>query len=517
VSAETVSAVKSAGKAAISTTKAFDSSAVKISSTTSYADHYTKKSKKFEKSVAAVHKDELSGPTGELDLSTINKSDYITFKYGRPELNKISDNNLFGVSGKDKQSKKTTVREHYPGFKSEPAKPIKTEESGIKFGSDDREKTTVYEEDYMKRVQPKVRKNKRRGTKVDFGQDFNHETSYKTQFESKTGGKMAAASFEDELELFSGKQDLNTIVRSDYKGHEKVGVERHKPKDQIEIPSEKMSMDTVTLGHFPDPTVSAETVSAVKSAGKAAISSTKAFDISAAMSNVKMSSDTSYKHQFAKKELTKVDKFSYQDEIPASTGELDLATLHKSDYTKHSYSRPEIHKTKDNNVFGIDYSLGRPAVGVEDVDADGLDGISVSRGSVGVVHGAEEMRVESVPSSRGSIKVEVDKVAKFKSSPAKAKKGKTSYEKHYKAKDGKTRSSKKTVDTVTFGRNFYADTSYTDHYKGKRCLVPSLDKLDEYTFKEIQGGHKLYSIRCGCPPKGACGCTPPPTATVKAS
>ena len=36
-------------------------------------------------------------------------------------------------------------------------------------------------------------------------------------------------------------------------------------------------------------------------------------DISAAMSNVKMSSDTSYKHQFAKKELTKVDKFSYQD------------------------------------------------------------------------------------------------------------------------------------------------------------------------------------------------------------
>ena len=34
-----------------------DSSAVKISSTTSYADHYTKKSKKFEKSVAAVHKD----------------------------------------------------------------------------------------------------------------------------------------------------------------------------------------------------------------------------------------------------------------------------------------------------------------------------------------------------------------------------------------------------------------------------------------------------------------------------
>ena len=49
----------------------------------------------------------------------------MNFKYGRPHLNKISDNNVFGVSGEDKQSKKTTVREHYPGFKSEPAKQIK--------------------------------------------------------------------------------------------------------------------------------------------------------------------------------------------------------------------------------------------------------------------------------------------------------------------------------------------------------------------------------------------------------
>ena len=37
--------------------------------------------------------------------------------------------------------------------------------------------------------------------------------------------------------MFSGKQDLNTIARADYKasGHDKVGVFRHKPKDQIEV------------------------------------------------------------------------------------------------------------------------------------------------------------------------------------------------------------------------------------------------------------------------------------------
>ena len=46
---------------------------------------------------------------------------------------------------------------------------------------------------------------------------------------------MAAASFKDELELFSGEQDLSTIVRSDFKGHDKMEVSRHRPKDQIEV------------------------------------------------------------------------------------------------------------------------------------------------------------------------------------------------------------------------------------------------------------------------------------------
>ncbi|KAL5253565.1 hypothetical protein ACHWQZ_G013386 [Mnemiopsis leidyi] len=462
-------------------------SKVKLSTTTSYADHYPGKNLKFEKSLPAVHNDELKGPSGELDLSTINKSDYVNFKYGRPELNKISDNNVFGVSGKDRQSKTTTVREHYPGFKAEPAKQIKAKENGIEFGSDDRAKTTVYGEDF-KRTQPKVRKSKRRGTEVEFGVDFDHVTSYKTQFEGKSGGKLAAASFKDELELFSGKQDLSTIVRSDFKGHDRVEVSRHRPKDQIEIPNEKMSMDTVTLGHFPAPVVTAEHVATVNAAGKAALSSTKAFDISNAMMNVKMSSDTSYKQQYDKKKLTKVEKFSFADEIPASTGDIDLATLHKSDFTKYSYGRPQIHKTKDNNVFGINYDMGRSG-----------------------------LAVESLPPSRASLTVDVDKVAKFKSAPTKvkAKKDETSYGQHFKAESGKTRSSKKIDPSVTFGGNFYGHTSYADHFKTKKCLVPTLDELDEYTFKDIKSGHKVYSINCGCPPKGACGCTPPPIATVK--
>ena len=44
-----------------------------------------------------------------------------------------------------------------------------------------------------------------------------------------------------------------------------------------QIPNEKMTMDTVTLGHFPAPVVTAEDVATVKAAGKAAISGTKAF------------------------------------------------------------------------------------------------------------------------------------------------------------------------------------------------------------------------------------------------
>ncbi|KAL5253564.1 hypothetical protein ACHWQZ_G013386 [Mnemiopsis leidyi] len=485
VTAEHVATVNAAGKAALSGTRAVGAPNVKMSSDTSYKQQFDQK--QITKVKQFSFEDELKGPSGELDLSTINKSDYVNFKYGRPELNKISDNNVFGVSGKDRQSKTTTVREHYPGFKAEPAKQIKAKENGIEFGSDDRAKTTVYGEDF-KRTQPKVRKSKRRGTEVEFGVDFDHVTSYKTQFEGKSGGKLAAASFKDELELFSGKQDLSTIVRSDFKGHDRVEVSRHRPKDQIEIPNEKMSMDTVTLGHFPAPVVTAEHVATVNAAGKAALSSTKAFDISNAMMNVKMSSDTSYKQQYDKKKLTKVEKFSFADEIPASTGDIDLATLHKSDFTKYSYGRPQIHKTKDNNVFGINYDMGRSG-----------------------------LAVESLPPSRASLTVDVDKVAKFKSAPTKvkAKKDETSYGQHFKAESGKTRSSKKIDPSVTFGGNFYGHTSYADHFKTKKCLVPTLDELDEYTFKDIKSGHKVYSINCGCPPKGACGCTPPPIATVK--
>ena len=58
----------------------------------------------------------------------------------------------------------------------------RAKENGIEFGSDDRAKTTVYGDDF-KRTQPKVRKSKRRGTEVEFGVDFDHVTSYKTQFE----------------------------------------------------------------------------------------------------------------------------------------------------------------------------------------------------------------------------------------------------------------------------------------------------------------------------------------------
>ena len=72
-----------------------------------------------------------------------------------------------------------------------------------------------------------------------------------------------------------------------------------------------MTMDTVTLGHFQVPVVTADSVAEVKSAGKAALS-TKA-DVTKSMANVKMSSDTSYKQQFETKKLVKVDKFSYQD------------------------------------------------------------------------------------------------------------------------------------------------------------------------------------------------------------
>ena len=64
---------------------------------------------------------ELSGPEGKLDLATINKSDYIARDYGRPVINKIADNNVFGVTDADLVAKDTTTALHYPGFSTAPA------------------------------------------------------------------------------------------------------------------------------------------------------------------------------------------------------------------------------------------------------------------------------------------------------------------------------------------------------------------------------------------------------------
>ena len=35
---------------------------------------------------------------GDLDLMTVKQQDYIPFVYGRPDINKIKDNNIMGVS-----------------------------------------------------------------------------------------------------------------------------------------------------------------------------------------------------------------------------------------------------------------------------------------------------------------------------------------------------------------------------------------------------------------------------------
>ena len=56
-----------------------------------------------------------------------------------------------------------------------------------------------------------------------------------TCVQSKSGGRLAPAKFDDELALFTGAQDLQTIVRADYQPHSKVTLERPKPKDQIEV------------------------------------------------------------------------------------------------------------------------------------------------------------------------------------------------------------------------------------------------------------------------------------------
>jgi len=212
------------------------------------------------------------------------------------------------------------------------------------------------------------------------------------------------------------------------------------------------------------------------------------------MSNIKMASETSYRDQYPKKEASKAVKASFKDgkfssntfnicnvvefiakswshptfqtftptfsEIPASSGDLDLNTHQRADYAKFAYGRPSIHKMKDENIFGVNYDIGRKAksatmevhifvvtqvflfalvwlcnpVGTfsisylyggdphdlccmllvmhqwsqeEDID-DHSDfaGISVSRGSVRSVQGAMDMEVASKP-DHGIIQLQI--------------------------------------------------------------------------------------------------------------
>ena len=49
-------------------------------------------------------------------------------------------------------------------------------------------------------------------------------------------------------------------------------------------------------------------------------------------------------------------------EIAPASGDLDLATLNKSDFVKFSYGRPLINKIDHNNILGINYELGKSKV-----------------------------------------------------------------------------------------------------------------------------------------------------------
>ena len=63
---------------------------------------------------------------------------------------------------------------------------------------------------------------------------MNYPSCY-SQSQEKKGGRQDKAKFNDELVLFEGDQNLNTTVHSDYKLHGAQGIQRHRPKDTIEV------------------------------------------------------------------------------------------------------------------------------------------------------------------------------------------------------------------------------------------------------------------------------------------
>lgn len=543
---------------------------------TSYANEFPPKT--VPRTIAKEYKDEIAPSSGELDLKTLNKADYLKNEYGRPVINKIQDSNIFDIdhtvlslkpdkdpsTGYVPVSALTTNNQCFPGHRPERQKDSREAKreglaSDIKFGPDDGgAKVSTYGGVYKGPVQS-PRKSKRRGTAVNFGTEFTKDTSYGTSFEKKAGGHTSPARKSDSLNLFEGAQDNTTIVREDFKDKRNLELERWKPKDQIELSNTKMSADTITLGSYQPPKLEESTWGTVKSAPEEAAGARKAFDLED-LPQHKMATHTSYGAHFPKKQAERVKKNIAKEEIPPASGDLDFATLNKTDYKATTYGRPIINKIPDNNVLGVDHttklripvSAGSMKMMEEDIGME--EDIQVDMGRVRSVQAAPMgIDVASLPSSRGSslgIKVEEEYVEAVQKAPGYIKMGDRStshaaFPDHmadarraalrnqdndlsfgdytgpkkatyadYAGVRVAPRSSKKKGATIDFGPQFYSDTSYGGEFTAKKCLVPSLQTLDEYTFKGMEGGHRVYRIDCGCPPKGSCGCPPPPAVTA---
>jgi len=543
---------------------------------TSYDNHFPAKT--VARTVAKEYKDEMPKQGGDLDFKTLNKVDYLKNVYGRPVINKIDDSNIFNIdhsvpSGKPNKdpsagyvpvSALTTNNQCFPGHRPERQKDSREAKreglasDNIKFGPDDaKAKLSTYAGVYTGPVQS-PRKSKRRDTAVNFGTEFTKDTSYGASFEKKNAGYTSPARKSDSLNLFEGDQDNTTIVREDFQNKRNLDIERRKPKDQIEFSNNKMSADTITLGSYQPPKLEESKWGTVKSVPDEGAGGRKAFDLED-LPHHKMASHTSYGAHFPKKQAEKVKQNIAKEEMAPSSGDLDFATLNKMDYLANTYGRPIINKIPDNNVMGVDFttkmrvpvSAGSMKMMEEDIGMD--EEIMVDMGRVKSVQAAPMMDSVSVPSSRGSsmgIKVEEEYIVAVKNAPGYIKMGDrstthTAFPDHmqgarraalrnqdnditfgdysgpkkatyddYAGVRVAPRSSKKKGTTIDFGPQFYGDTSYGGEFTSKKCLVPSLNALDEYTFKGMEGGHRVYRIDCGCPPKGAasgaCGCPPPP-------
>lgn len=170
-----------------------------------------------------------------------------------------------------------------------------------------------------------------------------------------------AYSYPDQLNLFTGNQELSSTFSTDYGKHSKVGVDKAYPTDCISFSSDKLENSTTEKDAYRPysgknyvPTAAARVPTS--NGSLSTVKTTKAIHIPArpktqmGISSDKLENMTSYSYQFSGEKSERSEPYRPSSEMEGPSGEQSFESTNQ-DYKKTNYGRPLINRIPDSGLF----------------------------------------------------------------------------------------------------------------------------------------------------------------------